>query len=100
MLLDKTIDMTKTRVHIYVSGLVQGVFFRANAADKAQSLGLFGWVKNLPDGRVELVVEGEKEQVYQMIEWCKIGPPAAEVQDVEVETQQYSGEFNRFAVIR
>lgn len=92
--------MTKTRAHIYVSGLVQGVFFRANAASKAQSLDLSGWVKNLPDGRVELTVEGDTEQVNQMIEWCKIGPPAAEVQNVEIETQPYTGEFNSFAVIR
>lgn len=92
--------MAKTRAHIYVSGLVQGVFFRANAASKAQSLDLSGWVKNLPDGRVELTVEGDKEQVNQMIEWCKIGPPAAEVQDVEVETQLYTGQFGSFAVIR
>jgi acylphosphatase len=92
--------MVKTRAHIYVTGLVQGVFFRVNAADKALALGLSGWVMNLPDGRVELTVEGEKQQVHSMIQWCRVGPPAAEVQNVEIENQPYIGEFNRFAVIR
>jgi acylphosphatase len=90
--------MVSSRIHIYVSGLVQGVFFRANAARKARTLGVSGWVRNLPDGRVELVVEGEKEQIDRLVEWCWMGPPAANVHDVKVDIQPYSGEFDGFTV--
>ncbi len=90
--------MAKTRAHIYVSGIVQGVFFRANAARKAEQLGVTGWVKNLPDGRVELIVEGEDHLVDQMVSWCRRGPPGAEVEDVEVEVLPYRGEFSDFSI--
>ncbi len=90
--------MAKTRAHIYVSGIVQGVFFRANAAREAEHLGVTGWVKNLPDGRVELIVEGEGHLVDQMVSWCRRGPPGAEVEDVEVEVLLYRGEFSDFSI--
>lgn len=90
--------MTNTRVHIYVSGRVQGVFFRANAARKADSLGVTGWVKNLSDGRVELLVEGETDTVNRMILWCRRGPPGADVESVDVETLPFKGEFSDFRV--
>ncbi len=90
--------MAKTRSHIYISGIVQGVFFRANAARKAEHLGVTGWVKNLPDGRVELIVEGEDHLVDQMVSWCRRGPPGAEVEDVEVEVLPYRGEFSDFSI--
>jgi len=67
--------MVMNRVHVFVTGRVQGVFFRAETKSKADSLNLTGWVRNLPDGRVETVFEGEKERVDTMIEWCRQGPP-------------------------
>ncbi len=70
---------------VTVSGRVQGVFYRAGARDTASSLGLSGWVRNLPDGAVELFVEGDEVRVREMIAWCRRGPPAAAVEDVRVE---------------
>lgn len=88
----------KIRAHIFVKGLVQGVFFRSNTRKKAQQLGLRGWVKNLPDGKVEAVLEGEREKVEQMIEWAKRGPPSAQVDGVEIEWEKYKEEFNDFEI--
>ena len=70
--------------HYYISGRVQGVFYRANAYEVAQSLNLTGWVKNLPDGRVEAVACGNIEQLATLKAWLKKGPPMAKVQQVEV----------------
>lgn len=75
----------RTRAHVFVSGRVQGVYFRANTRDKALELGIDGWVKNLADGRVEAVFEGSEEAVEGMIEWCHTGSPAAKVEDVSVD---------------
>jgi len=88
----------KVRAHLFISGLVQGVFFRANTADRARRLGVKGWVRNLPDGRVEAVFEGEKEAVEKLIEWCRIGPPGAIVEKVEVKWEEYKGEFKDFRI--
>lgn len=63
----------KKRAHVYVSGRVQGVFFRATTRDEARSRGITGWVKNLPDGRVEAVFEGEEKKVQEMIDFCHEG---------------------------
>jgi acylphosphatase len=90
---------TKARAHVYVSGLVQGVFFRSNTKRMADMLGVKGWVKNLPDGRVEAVFEGEKEAVASMVEWCHKGPPDAVVEHVEVIWEEYKGEFKDFRII-
>jgi len=87
------------RKHVYISGLVQGVFFRANTKRMADTLGIKGWVKNLPDGRVEAVFEGEKEKVEAMIRWCHKGPPSAVVEKVEVIDEEYKGEFKDFKII-
>ena len=84
------------RAHIFVSGRVQGVFFRANTVDKARSLGLVGWVRNISDGRVEAVFEGPNKTVEQMIEWCKHGPEGAEVYDVVIDYEDATGEFKEF----
>ncbi|MBZ9578564.1 acylphosphatase [Patescibacteria group bacterium] len=86
------------RAHIFVSGRVQGVFFRENTREKAEELGVFGWVKNLADGRVEAVFEGEKEKVESLIEWAKKGPEIARVNDIDVEWQEYKGEFKNFDI--
>ncbi len=88
----------KVRVHIIVSGQVQGVFFRDYTQKKAQSLGITGWVKNLPDGKVEIVLEGEKERINQMINWIKVGPPLAKVTNLEIEWQKCQEEFDHFEI--
>lgn len=86
------------RAHVYISGRVQGVFFRSSAEDKALELGVKGWLRNLRDGRVEAIFEGEKEKVEEMIRWCHKGPPYARVTNVEVEWEEYKGEFSSFGV--
>ena len=73
------------QAHVLVSGLVQGVGYRLTTQTIARQNGLTGWVRNLPDGRVEAVFEGTQSQVTQMLEWCRQGPPAARVDDVTVE---------------
>ncbi|KCZ70459.1 acylphosphatase [Candidatus Methanoperedens nitroreducens] len=88
----------KKRMHIFVSGRVQGVFFRSSTKDMAQELGLTGWVRNLGDGRVEAVFEGEQGGVEKMIQWCRRGPEYARVDNIEVIPERYTGEFKGFAV--
>ena len=89
-----------TRVHVFVFGKVQGVFFRSSTRDKAEELSLSGWVRNLDDGRVEAVFEGEKEAVDKMVEWCKAGPEYAKVTKVEVVAEDYKGDFKGFFLRR
>ncbi|MEW6481507.1 MAG: acylphosphatase [bacterium] len=84
--------------HLLISGSVQGVFFRANTRDIANSLFLSGWVKNLSDGRVEVWAEGEKEDIERLIEWCKKGPRGAFVSSVEIEYGDFTGEFKGFSI--
>ncbi len=88
----------KIRAHVYVSGLVQGVFFRHETRRLAQALGVGGWVRNLPDGRVEAVFEGEEALVRKMIDFCGRGPPGARVTGVRVEWEEYRGEFGGFTI--
>jgi len=90
----------KTRVHLFISGMVQGVFFRDSARQVAQSMGITGYVRNLQDGRVELVAEGEKDSVDTLVQWCHKGPPAAKVVSVDIENEHYIGEFDLFDVKR
>ncbi|QYZ79469.1 acylphosphatase [Methanofollis formosanus] len=90
----------KARVHVFVSGRVQGVFFRDATSEEAARHGVTGWVRNLPDGRVEAVFEGEAEGVEAMLGFCRRGPPAARVTGVEVADEAYAGEFVGFAVRR
>lgn len=78
-------DNAQSAAHLYISGNVQGVFFRDSTRQQANQLGVAGWVKNLPDGRVEAHLEGPKEKVQQVIEWAHRGPPQARVEDVQVE---------------
>lgn len=86
----------KVCAHILVSGRVQGVAFRYYARNIAIQLDVKGWIKNLPNGQVELVVEGSKNSVEEMVEWCKRGPRMAEVEDIEVDWLPYSGKFGQF----
>jgi len=75
----------RVRAHAFVSGRVQGVYYRANTRETALSHDVDGWVRNLADGRVEAVFEGPRESVESVVEWCHEGSPAARVEDVEVE---------------
>ncbi len=88
------------RAQIVVTGRVQGVFFRASAQEEGLQLGLTGEVRNLPDGAVEAIVEGERAAVDDFIAWCKRGPPAARVDRVEVDLRPARGEFRTFRVTR
>ncbi len=74
----------RVRAHARVEGRVQGVFFRSEARERAQSLGLAGWVRNLPDGAVEAVFEGRRDAVDSLLRWCERGPRGARVDDVRV----------------
>jgi len=76
------------RLHIFISGRVQGVFFRSNTKRLAKELGLAGWVRNLPDGRVEAVFEGQRDKVSKIVEWCWKGPPAAKVSKVDFKEEK------------
>ena len=91
--------MKSVRAHVLVRGLVQGVSFRSSTRRMANSLGLKGWVKNTDDDKVEALFEGKEDRVNQMIEWCRIGPPSARVDDVKTEMSDYTGEFGNFEVI-
>lgn len=88
----------QVRVRILISGLVQGVFFRREVTETARRLGLKGWVRNLSDGRVEAVAEGEKAMLDELIRFCHSGPPGARVRNVEVECLDYTGEFRGFRI--
>ena len=80
------------RVRVRIRGRVQGVFFRADARARAESLGVAGWIRNAPDGIVEAVFEGEPERVDSMIDWCRRGPAGAQVEDVEAVGEDPVGE--------
>ena len=83
---------------MYVSGRVQGVFFRYETQDEAVKHEVSGWVRNLQDGRVEAVFEGEKETVDKLIEFCKRGPTGARVTNVEIAWEGFKGEFQGFRI--
>ncbi|HET7324969.1 MAG TPA: acylphosphatase [Halococcus sp.] len=89
----------RTRAHVFVSGRVQGVSYRANTRDAAREEDVDGWVKNRDDGRVEAVFEGEEDAVEELVEWCHTGSPAAEVEGVEAEYDDPENESG-FAVRR
>jgi acylphosphatase len=79
------------RAHVFVTGRVQGVGYRFSTVDQAKELDINGWVRNLPDGRVEALFEGSKAAVEEMIKWCHKGPRAAVVKDVAVEYEELEG---------
>jgi len=81
----------RTRAHVFVSGKVQGVFYRANTRDAARDADVDGWVKNLSDGRVEAVFEGPEDAVESMVEWCHEGSPRSRVDDVSAEYEEPEG---------
>jgi len=90
--------MSYRRVTLLISGKVQGVSYRATAADKATRLGLTGYARNLPDGRVEVVAEGAPESLDSLRQWCTDGPPAAVVENIDSSETAATGEFNDFGV--
>jgi acylphosphatase len=91
--------MSKQRIRIFVTGKVQGVFFRQALKVMAIKNNVFGWVKNLKDGRVEAILEGDEEKVNRLIEWSHGGPANARVEDVEIRNEKFIGEFSKFDVL-
>jgi len=91
--------MEKARAHVFISGRVQGVFFRAWTEDEAVKRDLTGWVRNLADGRVEAVFEGDKDKVEEMVRLCWRGPPGAHITIVEVIWEPCKGEFSDFRIV-
>ncbi len=90
--------MAAVRVHLYISGRVQGVFYRRKAMQEAKGLGLTGWVRNLPDRRVEAVAEGDEKRVEEFISWCRKGPPLAIVMEVKIHREPATGWFEIFEI--
>ena len=88
--------MAIKRAHIYISGSVQGVWFRATAQGVAIDNNLTGWVRNLRDGRVEMVAEGAENNLEELVRWCAVGSDAAEVSDVAVTWSDPTHEFSAF----
>lgn len=88
----------RRRIRISISGEVQGVFFRRSAKIKAETFGIFGWVKNNQDGSVEVMAQGEKGNVAKFMKWCKIGPPFAKVEKVEASEQKGLEDFEDFSI--
>ncbi len=86
------------RLHLRITGLVQGVFFRVHTRDEARRLGLAGWVRNLPDGSVEAVAEGPRAALEQLAAWCHRGPPGAAVEQVEQSWAEPTGEHGGFSI--
>ena len=105
MQIAQKVDMSRSnsdraRAHIFVSGRVQGVFYRATTRERAASLDLVGWVRNCADGRVEIVAEGARADLEKLRAWCEEGPPRAQVSDVAVSWSDPTGEFHTFDVER
>jgi acylphosphatase len=90
--------MAKNRAHVFVSGSVQGVFFRQNTKQQAESLGVTGWVRNLPDGKVEAIFEGEEEAVKALVDFSRKGPRGALVTGFTIDWDIFKGEFESFEV--
>lgn len=88
------------RVHVWVTGTVQGVWFRESTREQAQRRGLGGWVRNLSDGRVEAMFEGEPAAVDAVVEWCRTGPERARVESVDAEAEPPGARFGSFEVLR
>lgn len=91
-------DMGHLRARVTIHGIVQGVFFRASTRDEALRIGVAGWVRNLPDGTVHALFEGEKKKVEELIGWCHKGPPGARVDKVDIFWEPFKGEFKHFDI--
>ena len=91
--------MGKQRVRLFIKGKVQGVFFRQALKVTAKKNNVNGWVRNLKDGRVEALLEGEDLNVSTLVEWCHAGSANARVEDIEIKNEKYKGEFSKFEVL-
>jgi acylphosphatase len=91
--------MANIRVYVFVSGRVQGVFFRQKTKRQAEYLGVTGWVRNLDDGRVEAVFEGEESDIEALVDFCRRGQRDAVISKVEVAVERFTGEFQSFEVV-
>jgi acylphosphatase len=91
--------MATKRVQLIVRGRVTGVFFRAATQREARRLGITGWVKNRPDGNIEIVAEAEEDAIREMVSWAQHGPSVARVDDVDVRWRSYTGEFSDFRIV-
>jgi acylphosphatase len=92
--------MLYARSRVIISGLVQGVFFRREISYLARQLSVTGWTRNLSDGSVEVVAEGEKEAIDKLIQFCRVGPSGARVRSVSVKWEAFKGEFRGFTIKR
>jgi acylphosphatase len=90
--------MAQKRIHLVVRGRVQGVLFRQSSVREAKRLGLTGWVKNRPDGAVEILAEGEEDQVKDFLAWAQHGPSTARVDKVDTRWKSYTGEYASFVI--
>jgi len=97
MFLQEVLHLTK---HVHISGRVQGVYFRDSTKEQADKLGLTGWVRNLPDGRVEAVFQGNENKIEKMLEWCWEGSPMSRVEGVYVEDMGDSKELAEFRITK
>ena len=88
----------KVRAHIFLTGMVQGVSFRSSTRTHAKMKGVSGWIRNLSDGRVESIMEGDKESVESLIEFCKQGPKGSNVDDIRIEWEKPRGDFGGFDI--
>ena len=91
--------MAQKRINLVIRGRVQGVYFRASAQREARRLGLTGWVKNRADGSVEVLAEGEEDQVKDFLSWAQHGPSTARVDKVDTRWRSYPGEFAEFRIV-
>lgn len=87
------------QVQLFVRGRVQGVYFRAATQRESRRLGIMGWVKNRSDGSVEILAEGEEDQLKELIAWANRGPSAARVERVDVRWRSYSGDYFDFRIV-
>ena len=90
--------MADKRMHVFIEGKVQGVFFRAETQKTANNFNVKGWVKNIYDGRVEALFEGKEEDVKRVVLWCQQGPACSSVTKVEVKEEPFTGEFDSFLI--
>ena len=91
--------MSNQRVRLFVTGKVQGVFFRQSLKVMAKKNDIFGWVRNLQDGRVESVLEGDGEKVNKLIAWAHVGPANSRVERVDIRNEEFIAEFYKFSVL-
>jgi acylphosphatase len=87
-------------LHAHFAGIVQGVYFRMNTQRQARKLGLKGWVRNLHDGRVEAWIEGERSAIGELLEFCQTSIPGAQVDMVDMEETEISGDYPTFEIVR